>query len=368
MNDNLLRAKTTTLISTGKLTPQRQKNSDLNMEEMMSGIALPNSKPRRLVFELTNSCNLNCIMCGRNAAEFKPTFFKYEWFDFFAPIMSEIEEVTLMGWGEPTIHPDFVKMLETLHKLGVRKYFCTNGMRLDKLTPAIFENEVEVFAVSLDGANAQINEIIRRGCDFDKIVSSLKEIVKIKKSKNLSYPYINFVFTAMKRNLHEIPAMVRLAAEIGIQEVKVVYLTAFDDVLAEQILYDSMDEVAAVFDEAEKVAQELGIFLKLPHICGNDPANDKCHKDCYTLWRDFFLGSDGYVRSCMSSPEKLFAIDKYDSFDEAWHSQEIAQLRAKINSDEMPNSCKRCYQSSHANWNNKSSFDQRENVFSPKWE
>lgn len=364
----VIRAKTTSLIATRPLTEKRQENSELNMQEMRNGTVLLKSKPRRLVFELTSSCNLNCIMCGRNAAEFKPSFFDIKWFDKFDNIFDEIEEVTLMGWGEPTIHPQFPKMLEFLHSKGVRIYFCTNGMKLDKLTKHIFDCEVDVFAVSLDGANEKTNSEIRSGSDFNRIVFSLKEIVKIKKDADLRFPYINFVFTAMKRNLHEIPDLVRLASDIGIEEVKVVYLTAFEEEMAKEILIDEMDKVKSVFEEATKIAQERNILIKLPYIKGCDVAGDKAHKDCFTTYRDFFLGSDGYVRACMSNSIKLFHIDKYSDFESAWNSSELMDWRKRVNTDEMYDPCKACYQSSFANWNRKHAFDQRTEVFSPKWD
>ena len=43
-------------------------------------------------------------------------------------------------WGEPTVHPDFVKFLQWAYETGMRKYFCTNGMRLEQLTPHISSN------------------------------------------------------------------------------------------------------------------------------------------------------------------------------------------------------------------------------------
>ena len=64
----VLRAKTKMLFSGKELTEQQQKNTDLNIKELESGETILKSYPRRLVFELTNACNLNCVMCGRNAA------------------------------------------------------------------------------------------------------------------------------------------------------------------------------------------------------------------------------------------------------------------------------------------------------------
>ena len=225
----ILRAKTKTLFSGKELTEKQKQNSDLNIKELELGKTVLQSYPRRLVFELTNACNLNCVMCGRNAADFKPTVFDMDVFRSFEPLMDIVEEVTLMGWGEPTIHPHFNEMLEIINKHSARKYFCSNGMNLKNIKDAIFNYNVDVFAVSLDGATDETNSRIRRGSKIEQITEDLKDIVKIKKERGLKYPWINFVFCAMQSNIKELPDLVRLAAEIGIEEVKVVYLTVFGE-------------------------------------------------------------------------------------------------------------------------------------------
>lgn len=364
-----IRAKTSNLIQITELTEKRRENSELNRSEMNSGTIQLQSKPQRIVFELTNACNLNCVMCGRNAADFSPTMFKFNWLEKFYPIMDEIEEVTLMGWGEPTLHPQFVDMLRVLQEKGVRKYFCTNGMLLDKLEDAIFENKVDVFAVSMDGADKETNDRIRHGADFNKVIKSLQSITARKKRENLKWPYINFVFTAMKSNISQLPALVDLAAKIGLDEVKVVYLTVFEPLLLKESLYNETEDVEKYFSEAEKIAEKHGILIKLPHIRGEDSAGKNLHKDCFTAYRDFFLGSDGYIRACMSSSEKLFHVDKYNGFNDMWNSPEYQNWRSSVNHiAEMSDGCKRCYQSSFANWNNKHSFIQIGNDFAPNWD
>lgn len=365
----IARAKTKMLFNGRELTDKQNDNSKLNIEEIDAGKTILNSYPRRLVLELTNACNLNCVMCGRNAADFKMTVFDMDVFRSLEPLMDTIEEVTLMGWGEPTIHPNFIEMLEIINQHSARKYFCTNGMNLKKVHKALFDYKVDVFAVSLDGANEETNGRIRRGSKIDVIVEDLKDIVREKKERGLSYPYINFVFCAMKSNFREIPDMVRLAADIGIEEVKVVYLTVFDETMLDETLWGMEQEVREVFDEAIRLGDELGILLKLPHIIGEDVAGDKLHKDCYVGWRDFFLGSDGYVRPCMSTPVQFFKYDRNKDFMDIWNAKEYQEYRANVNDQaKMDSPCKRCYQSSHCNWNLKESFIQVGEQFSPEWE
>ena len=151
----IVRAKTKLLFEGKKLTEIQQSNTNLNLAEIDEKKYILESFPRRLVFELTNVCNLNCVMCGRNSKEFKPTVFSMEWFKYFEPLFDTIEEVTLMGWGEPTMHPNFVEMLEILDKHSARKYFCTNGMKLDVLKDVLFKYHVDVFGVSVDGATPE---------------------------------------------------------------------------------------------------------------------------------------------------------------------------------------------------------------------
>ncbi len=364
----ILRAKTKMLFSGKELTDRQSKNSELNLQEIDNGCTILKSYPRRLVLELTNACNLNCVMCGRNAATFKPTVFDMDVFRSLEPIMDDIEEVTLMGWGEPTIHPHFNEMLQTINKHSARKYFCTNGMNLKKIKNAIFDYNVDVFAVSLDGARPETNDVIRRGSKINQIITDLKEIERIKKDRGLKYPWINFVFCAMKQNLHDLPDLVRIAADIGIDEVKVVYLTAFSKDMENQVLWGMENEVREVFDEAVELANNLGIQMKLPHIVGEDPAGDKLHKDCFVPWRDFFLGSDGFVRPCMSTSVQFFQYDINKPFMEMWNDSKYQNYRKIVNDAvDMDAPCRKCYQSSHCNWNRKESWLQMGENFSPEW-
>ena len=96
---------------------------------------------------------------------------------------------------------------------------------------------------------------------------------------------------------------------------------------------------------------------------------DKFHKDCFVAWRDFFLGSDGYVRPCMSTPIHFFEYDINKKFMDTWNATEYQNYRAIVNDqDKMDSPCKRCYQSSHCNWNRRESWIQIGEKFSPEWE
>ena len=122
------------------LNDTQLKNSELNHFECLTGKTILDSYPRRIVFELTNRCNFRCIMCGREATPFKTYDLPISVIRSFESIYTYVEEVTLHGWGEGTLHPKLFEILEFLNKYpSLRKYFVTNGSTLHKITKAIFD-------------------------------------------------------------------------------------------------------------------------------------------------------------------------------------------------------------------------------------
>lgn len=365
----ILRSKTKELLQTRTLTEKQINNTKLNKEEMDKKAIILKSYPQRLVLELTNACNLRCIMCGRDEAEFAPTVFKLDYLKKMEKLLDTIEEVTLFGWGEPTMHPNFIEILEYLNNFPVRKYFVTNGMRLDKIKNALFDYQVDIMAISLDGAKAETNDRIRFGGNFNLIVKNIRDIVKERKNRGVNYPYMNFVMALMDSNIEELPQLIELASDIGLEEVKGVYLTVFTNNLLNETLYNKQDKVIKIFNESQELAKKLNIKLKLPYIQGEDIAENKYHKDCFVAWRDFFLASDGWVRPCQSTAVKFLNFENYDNFDDMWNGKEFQEFRKNVNDQyNMCDECKRCFQSSHANWNNELSFIQINQQFAPEWE
>lgn len=366
----LLHYKTNDLFTRGKpLSEARAANSALNIEEGARGEPFPRSVPRRLVLELTNDCNLSCRMCGRQEAVFSKTYFKMEWLGLLEPIFPFIEEVTLMGWGEPTLHPDFRRILQFIHERGPRIYLCTNGMNLGFLREDIFSNEVDIIAVSLDGSTAGQNSAIRRGADFERIVNGVVGIVAERKKRGITHPYINFITTLMADNLTDFPAIVELAGVLGIEEAKAVYLTVFSERLSEQSLFDRQAEVEDCFSKALAAGVRLNIDIKLPSIQGKDPAKNASHQLCLSPWRDFFIGSDGFVRPCMSTARKFFPVSEFSEFSSMWRHPRLADFRRNVNNEEiMDSGCRLCYQSSHANWNRREAFTRIDGSFAPSWQ
>jgi MoaA/NifB/PqqE/SkfB family radical SAM enzyme len=142
-----------------------------------SSTSTPDYGPRRLTVELTNICNLHCSYCLRDEDALYHDPANYLPLDLFKKIATgaretmKIDQVTFTG-GEPTLHPDFPKLLAAVAELGLKCSFVTNGWHFDRIWPALAEqqNVVTHVSFSLDGVTRESHDRWRGAGSFDRVV------------------------------------------------------------------------------------------------------------------------------------------------------------------------------------------------------
>ena len=137
----------------------------------------PDYGPRRLTVELTNICNLHCSYCLRDedALYHDPaTFLPVELFTRLvrdARDSMNIEQVMFTG-GEPTLHPEFGKLLTAVAAMYLKCSFVTNGWHFERIWPLLAEHRQVLTHVSfsLDGATREAHDRWRGQGSFDRLV------------------------------------------------------------------------------------------------------------------------------------------------------------------------------------------------------
>jgi len=85
---------------------------------------------RQLYVELTNRCNLKCMMCARRYTKVDLGNFSLKNFHKLLPVIKNCQAIALSGWGESLVHPDFLEFLNSLPVNGPQIEFTTNGQLL----------------------------------------------------------------------------------------------------------------------------------------------------------------------------------------------------------------------------------------------
>jgi mycofactocin radical SAM maturase len=131
--------------------------------------------PVTVTWEITRRCNLKCVHClsdsGLAAANELSTRECRDLVDQLTAL--KVFQVNV-GGGEPFFREDFLDLLSYAHERGLVTCVSTNGMLIDKaLAVRLSKLKMLYLQVSLDGATAEANDMIRGKGTFKKIMDAM---------------------------------------------------------------------------------------------------------------------------------------------------------------------------------------------------
>jgi MoaA/NifB/PqqE/SkfB family radical SAM enzyme len=216
--------------------------TELWVGEMGDGLklSLPASYLAKVYVEPTNRCNLECRTCMRNEwseplGQMEESTFSriLESLRFFSPLPT----VFLGGFGEPLVHPRIIEMVADLKRLGSPVELITNGTLLTRqMSKNLIEAGLDRLWVSLDGARPESYADVRLGAALPEIIHHLTEF------RDLcilypSRPQLGVVFVAMKRNIADLPDVLSLGTQLGVQRFLVTHVLPYTAEMRYEILY-----------------------------------------------------------------------------------------------------------------------------------
>ena len=314
--------------------------------------------PQFVQIEPVGQCNLKCSMCPVVFREEKPPAFMS--FDAFCRLLDgfgAVRELHLQGLGEPLLHPRFFDMVRYAAGRGIEVSTNTNLTALsERRAEECVKSGLARLHVSLDAADAAVYEGIRRGTRFGKVLRNLGWLMEAKARLESRLPEIHIVAVAMRRNLEQLPALVRLAHAQGVGHVSVQQLAhdftdealplryepmrAFVD--EETLLGDDPERVQRWFSEARAVAETLGVELRLPSLRGNG----KTGRRCDWPWRGAYVAYSGEAMPCcmVATPDRVnFGSMIKEGVAPVWNGDAYREFRERLASDDdPPQICKGC--------------------------
>lgn len=183
-------------------------------------------------WDITKNCNLRCKHCYNAEKYFNSDSEEYMKCEMTRDeCLAAVDNFASYGighlhflGGEPLVSPhiwDVIKHAKTKDMIiTINSNAC---LLTDEISHNLINLEVEQFAASLDGCTASMNDAIRGQGTFEKVVSNMKKLNELKKSKN-SKLETALVFTLTRKNLDELHMLPALANEIG---VDLIVLTTF---------------------------------------------------------------------------------------------------------------------------------------------
>lgn len=273
--------------------------------------------PPYLLIEPVSTCNLRCPFCFQTDKSFtKKPFMGVIDFNFFKKLIDQADKletgaITIASRGEPTMHKQYIEMLEYINqKENIFEIKTnTNGTYLtEKMCHAIFKNNVTQIVISSDHYIKKDYERLRLGSNFEKVVKNVDMLFNIRKK---FYPDS---FTEIRIS--------------GIDNERNLDREKFKNFWIKRC-----DHVTASFPLERWNTYENEV---LPNI--KDP--------CENLWDRMYVWFDGKVNPCDADYKSYLSYGSAKEYDlkELWNNKVISKTReqhTKKNRNEI-NPCDRC--------------------------
>lgn len=228
----------------------------------------PQTKPYRipdvpllLEIEPTHGCNLRCIMCHVPTQNSKTPI--YLDVDALEQSTAEIDNchVIIGSEYEPTIHPEFEKLLRLIIKRNWKVDFLTNGVNLHKVDQGLLaEVRFHVFNASFDGHSEATFSRVRLGANYQRVKQNIIKVATRAK-KNGAFIAINS--TLLNSNLHETPDLIEMWDDEGFDLVRLLVMQArsTSPQILNESLYSKRLELIATFNRVAQMVSEKQLAI-----------------------------------------------------------------------------------------------------------
>ncbi len=277
--------------------PRYLLNRFVQNMEYLQGKTVCKSKPSFITLELTNICNLNCIMCPRAKMKRKTGNMQFSLFkNIIDQVKDFVEVVDLDLYGEFSFNPQWKEMIQYARSAGIFTVLNTNATLMDEtLVSNLMDSGLDFLNISFDGASKEVYEKVRQGANYEKTLSHIHNFLE--KNKNI-HTIIQMIKTTETEA--ETEKFRRIWSNSGADAVRIKEYMAFDP------------------DKEEL-----------------DPCKEKKIKmkasPCLFLWKNLVVCWDGIVVPCCVDFDKINVLG--DACEEKildiWNGKPMQFLRKK---------------------------------------
>jgi len=253
-------------------------------------------------------------------------------------------------------------MVGYLRDRGVYVLFNTNGTVLSERNGrALIDAGLDELRVSLDASNRDSFKAIRGRDYFGRIIRNVRAFRELQERGGHTRPLVSVWLTGLRETVEQLPAFVKVAAEIGVREVYLQRLVFFDEsaigkARPDQALFERLTEAeAASLKQAEDLARSLGLTFSASGAATQPGLSLKGNGDgspwslCRRPWSLMYFTANGRALPCCIAPFSQHGYDHYtlgdagrQSLRDIWNGPAYRDFRTALLSDKPPKSCANC--------------------------
>ena len=317
-------------------------------EHVRQLVAGEHAYPLHMQIGPVNYCNHDCTFCfaARTMFDAKRTERTRIDVDRLLEIVDEmhglgLRAVTLVGAGEPTLHPRISEIVEGIGRMGVGVGLYTNGSCINDECAAALARYATFIRFSMTGASPEIHRRVHGTGDFERVVENIRKIARLRQGR---FPTLGSQFVLASYSAADVLKAAKLAKSLGMDyfEVKPAYVTPDKPDQLENTL--KVEEARALCDEVEQYADDkFAVCCKweqVEKVIAN--RDDREYDDCPGHMSSAVLEADLELYICVNQkiPEFSFGNLTRQSFKEVWHGLRRQELLERLNVHECIPRCR----------------------------
>jgi radical SAM protein with 4Fe4S-binding SPASM domain len=296
--------------------------------------------------EMTSKCNLRCKHCYMEGGPSLPNELRLpEWLDVIEQFSDLGGAFLTLSGGEPLLYSAWPLLAERGRQRGLRLSLMSNGAYLDRKVLDLIRAYDITLGLGLDGAKAETHDYNRGRGSFTNTMRALRMMLD-----DGLYNRVTLCFTAMRRNVYDLPLLIDRMVELQLPRLYVSLLEdrgraeRFWDQLQPtedqrrwllEYLYDRSCELLGTLEI--EVTHHVDIFRRLVFDEPDGPDHDRRHTVRVT--------SDGevFMSAYMGAPEHCLGSTKVTSLREMLGSDIASRILAEWDTrTERISKCRSC--------------------------
>lgn len=300
---------------------------------------------------------------------------KWEIVERLKPWIEGCSDISLTGFGEALLHPEFSAVTKTFHSWNpyAKISMTTNLATLkDDHIETFFAIPFYVIAISINAANENTYHYIHKG-NFKKTIQNLEILIKERRRRKSKRPILTLSFVVMQPNVSEIIDFMELANYIGVDfvgfynglfcelkkenaELLVAYHSTGEYVEKLKMTKELYNELRDVGPKIRQLAYKYKIGIggtAIDFFDGKSKSVDevvslakrKNRPVCPEPFYGAYINSVGEVSVCCHSWFKVVGDLRIQDTESIWNSLFYKDMRERMILAELPEFCRACINS-----------------------
>ena len=330
--------------------------------------------PWRITFDTNpDDCNLHCIMCEDHSpysttqVDRRMAGLSRRRMDIglIRRVLAEsggtpLREIIPSTMGEPLLYRHFDEILDLCAEYGVKLNLTTNGTFPRRGARAWAERIVPVASdvkVSWNGSTRETQEGVMLGSNWERVLENVRAFIVVRDAHadhGGNRCRVTFQITFMEANFAELPAVVELAAEMGVDRVKGHHLWVHFAQIRGQSMRRNAEAIErwngtvdAAYEAAERWRLPDGRRVLLENIFKLDASDEgeiAAGAECPFLGREAWVAADGRFNPCCAPDALRRTLGDFGNVNDTglydiWDSPDYRDLQASYMQNSLCQGC-----------------------------